>query len=109
MSGYHQLTPQQKQWAEDQLNRKHKRSAGKRKFGIAIDYKPDMSGLGVYLQLLVPSIKATLGEPHYEEVWRSFPVEIASRVRRDVRGDRLDSYAADYIYMDDGEWDERTG
>lgn len=64
---------------------------------MAVDYKPDMSGVGIYLQVLVPTVRATLGDPRYEEVWRAFPKEIASRIRPMVRGDIDESYIEEYI------------
>lgn len=111
MGGYHKLTPEQKEWVETQLNKRTR--LANRRYGIAVDYKPDLSGIGVYLQVLVPSIKASLGEPRYEEVWLGFPKNIASRTRPMVRGwlpeeevEELEQYAADYIYEDNGDMEE---
>lgn len=92
---YHRLTPEQKEWAEAQLNKRARLS--NRKNGMAIDYKPDLSGIGIYLQVLVPTVRAALGDPEYQEVWRAFPKEIATRQRPMTRGDMDETYLQEYV------------
>lgn len=105
MGQYHQLTPEQRAWAESHLNKKQRLST--KRYGMAVDYKPDLSGVGVYLQVLKPTVRVVLGgEPEYVEIWKAFPKELASRRRPKTRGDNLD-YADEYIDWD-GE-DEEEG
>ncbi len=64
---------------------------------MVVDYKPDLSGVGVYLQVLVPRLRGAMGgDQQYEEVWRAFPKELATRTRPMIKGD-LVSYADEFI------------